>query len=497
MRLSSSTLDTLPRDVIRPDYDRAQVKRGVVHLGIGAFHRAHQAAIFDAALAAGDLRWGITGVSLRSPGVRDQLVPQDGLYTMLVRGMPVRDGTDDSNERAQVIGAVLDVLVAPENPAAVIAALAAPDTHIVTLTVTEKGYKLDRATGALFTDDPDVAHDLASLDAPLTAPGFIVAALARRRAGGLPPISILSCDNLPDNGKLLRGAVLAMAAAHDPALAAWIAAEIAFPATMVDRIVPATSDADIAALRRKLGVEDQAMVKTEPFTQWVIEDHFAGERPDFAALGVQLTSRVAAWEAAKLRLLNGSHSGMAYLGALAGIEFVHEAIAKPLIRAFVEALWDEASATLDPPPGLDIAAYRAQLLRRFTNPTLQHKLRQIAMDGSQKLPQRLLAPIAERRAGNLPVDALSLAVAAWMHWQAGIADDGSAFAVDDPLAATTAAAVRDDPRAMVEAMMGISAIFPPALAADDGLAAAIADHLATLITKGALAALANLARARL
>lgn len=477
MRLSTATI----ADTLRPAYDRAAVRGGVVHLGIGAFHRAHQAVVFDDALCAGDLRWGITGVSLRSAGVRDQLAPQDGLYTLVVR--------DGAGETTRVIGAVQRVLVAPEDPAAVTAALASPDTHIVTLTVTEKGYPIDRATGALLTSD-EVAHDLASLDAPVTAPGFIVAGLAARRRAGLPPFTVISCDNLPDNGAVLRGAVLAMAREHDTGLADWIARYGAFPATMVDRIVPATTPADIVALGLP---EDHAMVKTEPFTQWVIEDCFAGPRPDFAALGVQLTADVAPWEAAKLRLLNGAHSGIAYLGGLQGLDLVHDVVAAPGGRGFVEALWDEAGETLDPPPGLDIAAYRAALLDRFANPALQHRTRQIAMDGSQKLPQRLLAPIVERRARSMPVDALALAVAAWMRWQGGRADDGSRYTVDDPLAAVTAAAVRDDPCEMVEAMTAIRPIFPPAFAHDDGLKALIAEHLVRLAGQGTRPALARYA----
>lgn len=485
-RLSNATMATLPAEVARPSYDRAAVKAGVVHLGIGAFHRAHQAAVFDAALTAGDLRWGIIGVSLRSRGVRDQLVPQDGLYTLVEREGDAR--------RLQLIGAVQTVLVAPEHPAAVVAALASPDTHLVTLTITEKGYKLDPATGALIEADADVAADLASLEVPRTAPGFLVAALARRRAAGLPPFTAISCDNLPHNGARLRQAVLRMAAAHDAELAAWIEAEGAFPQTMVDRIVPATTDVDVAELARTLGSEDQAMVKTEPFSQWVIEDRFAGPRPDFAALGVQLTDDVAPWEEAKLRLLNGAHSGIAYLGGLAGIDFVHEVVALPEGRRFVERLWDEAESTLSPPPGLDIAAYRAQLMARFANAALQHRTRQIAMDGSQKLPQRLLASIAACRGTDTRCPALKLAVAAWMRWQEGIDDQGRAFTVDDPLAARTAAALEGTVTAeeKVAALLALDAIFPPALAEDAALAQLLAAWLHRLETEGARATLARL-----
>ncbi|MDM7955196.1 mannitol dehydrogenase family protein [Blastomonas sp.] len=470
MRLSSHTLGQLPSDVALPAYDRTAVKRGVVHLGIGAFHRAHQAAVFNAALASGDPRWGVTGVSLRSAGVRDQLELQDGLYTLLVRS--------GAGSQARVIGSVLDVLVAPEDPRRVVDAIAAADTHLVTLTITEKGYKLDRATGGLLADDADIAHDMASLEAPRTAPGLIVAGLKLRRTVGLPALTIMSCDNLPHNGALLRDAVIAMARAHDAGLADWIAAEAAFPSTMVDRIVPATTDDDIAARRELTGIEDLAMVKTEPFTQWVIEDWFCGPRPDFAALGVQLTDKVAPWEDAKLRLLNGAHSAIAYLGGLGGDEFVHQFVARDAGRAMIETLWDEAQTTLDPPAGLDIPAYRAALLERFANPALQHRTRQIAMDGSQKLPQRLIAPLAERAAAGQQSPALVLAVAAWMRWQAGRTDDGTAFEIDDPAAARLADASGVD---------GYLAVLGAEL--DARTYAAIAAQLTRLEQSGALAAL--------
>jgi len=476
VRLSAETLGQVPASVARPAYDRAAVKAGVVHLGIGAFHRAHQAAVFEAALASGDLRWGVVGVSLRSASVRDQMNPQDDLYTLLVR--------EGAAQTPQIIGAVQRVLVAPEEPEAVVAALASPGTHLVTLTVTEKGYCLDRKTGKLMGEDADVAADLAGLERPRTAAGFLVAALARRRAEGLAPLSILSCDNLPHNGALLKGAVLAMAEAHDPALAAWIAQGCTFPATMVDRIVPATTDEDIAGLAALTGVEDRAMVKAEPFLQWVIEDSFAGERPDFAALGVQLTDAVAPWEEAKLRLLNGAHSAIAYLGGLAGDAFVHEFVGTAQGRAFVERLWDEVVPTLNPPAGLDVPAYRQELMARFANSALQHRTRQIAMDGSQKLPQRLLAPLAAVAEQGGSFAAITLAVAAWVRWQAGTSDAGESFAIDDPAAAALADALRlaATPRARVTAALGVLGHVPDAAVLD-----AVAAHLGHLETSGARA----------
>ena len=481
-RLNDAALSGLPADVASPAYDRAAVKTGVVHLGIGAFHRAHQAVVFDDALASGDLRWGVLGASLRSPGVRDQLNPQDGLYTLVVR-----DGAD---EHLRVIGAGRGVLVGPENPAALVAAMTGAEVHIVTLTVTEKGYRLDPATGDLLLDDPEVAADLADIGAPRTAPGFIVAALRARKASGLKPFTVISCDNLPHNGKRIRAGVLAMARRIDPALAAWIEAEGAFPQTMIDRIVPATIPDDIARLTARLGVEDQGMVKAEPFTQWVIEDWFAGERPDFAAFGVQLTDAVEPWEDAKLRLLNGSHSAIAYLGALSGYEHVHEAVAVPALAAYVENLWDEAQTTLNPPPGLDVAAYRAELMARFSNPALMHRTRQIAMDGSQKLPQRLLAGMAERLAAGQGVEAMALGVAAWMRWQEGLTESGEPVVVDDPLAARTAEliAASENDEAEVRALLTLSAIFPEALANDSRFVEAVTGAFLSLREHGAVEA---------
>ena len=486
-RLSNATLAGLPAGVERPGYDRAAVKTGVVHLGIGAFHRAHQAVVFDDALRSGDLRWGVLGVSLRSPGVRDQLAPQDGLYSVVVR-----DGDED---HTRIIGAVRGVLVAPEDPAAVVAAMASPDVHIVSLTVTEKGYRLDPASGGLLTGDPDVAADLADLSKPRTAPGFLVAALAVRRRAGLPPFTVVSCDNLPHNGARVRSAVLARAEAHDPALAGWIAAGGAFPQTMVDRIVPATTPEDIDAQAARLGVRDAGMVKTEPFTQWVVEDRFAGPRPDLGSPGVQLTDAVPPWEDAKLRLLNGAHSSIAYLGGLAGHAFVHEVVAVPVFRAFVERLWDEAEATLNPPPGLDIPAYRADLMARFSNPSLQHRTRQIAMDGSQKLPQRLLASIAARLDADRSIEALALGVAGWIRWQAGVTETGERFAVDDPMAARIAEALADaaTPRDRVRAVSALTGIVSPRLAADARFTDTVARHLEGLTTNGVAAWLAQTA----
>lgn len=483
MRLSEATLGDLPAPVERPGYDRAAVRTGVVHLGLGAFHRAHQAVVFDDALRSGDMRWGVLGVSLRSPGVRDQLQPQDGLYSLLVR--------DGDTERTRVIGAIQGVLVAPEDPVAVVQAMASPEVHIVSLTVTEKGYRLDPASGALIQTDPDVAADLADLTAPRTAPGFLVAALAERRRRGLAPFTVVSCDNLPHNGARVLAAVVGMAERADPELADWIKRAGAFPATMVDRIVPATTPEDIDALARRLGVVDHGMVKTEPFTQWVIEDRFRGPRPNFEALGVQMTDDVTPWEDAKLRLLNGAHSSIAYLGGLAGHTFVHQVVAEPAFTAFVERLWDEAQTTLSPPPGLNVAAYRRDLMARFRNAALGHRTHQIAMDGSQKLPQRLLATMTDRLNAGQGIEALALGVAAWIRWQAGVDETGVAYVVDDPLVDRLADALSDSSSALarVRAIADLPGIVPRALAQDGRFLQAVGDALSRIESRGVRGAL--------
>jgi len=318
LRLSNATLDRIPGLIRRPVYDRSQVKPGIVHLGIGAFHRAHQAVVIDDLLASGGTDWGIIGASLRSPETRDALVPQDGLYTVAVRSGA---GTDH-----RVIGSVLDIEVGAENPERLIARMADPAIRIVSLTVTEKGYCHTPQTGELNENHPDIVHDLANPGAPRSVPGFLVAALTRRRNSGTAPFTVLSCDNLSANGHTAGRIVTQFAALKSRDLAEWIEAEVAFPSTMVDRIVPETTDLDRAEVSSVLGMIDARPVVTEPFTQWIVEDQFPAGRPDLAAAGVQMVSDVTPFEHMKLRLLNASHSALAYLGYLAG----HETIASTM-----------------------------------------------------------------------------------------------------------------------------------------------------------------------
>jgi fructuronate reductase len=485
MRLSDSQL---PNGLMGPAYDRHAVRLGQVHLGVGAFHRAHQAVYSEACLSAGDLRWGILGASLRSPQVADQLNPQHGLYSCLVR--------EGGESRASVIGAIQNVLVAPENPAALIAAMTDKDVHVVTLTITEKGYHLDPATGALRMDDSAIAADLAMPHAPTTAPGLLVTALAARKAAGLAPFTALSCDNLPDNGGRLKQAVLDFARAQDDSLADWIERFGAFPASMVDRIVPAATADDLAQFAADFGVQDLGLVKTEPFSQWVIEDHFTGERPQWELAGAQFTQDVASWEMAKLRMLNGAHSALAYLGNLASYQTVDQAMANPAFERFVDHLQDEAESTLTPPPGLNLAAYRSDLKRRFKNAALMHKTYQIAMDGSQKLPQRLLATIATRIARGQDFACLALAVASWMRWQAGVDEHGQTYEVQDPFAAQTHALYHKGRNGFEKAasLCSLEAVFGPSLSRDPRFVSTVGAALDALLKQGARASVEVLAQ---
>lgn len=420
MRLNRETAAQLSASVERPGYDPATQACGIVHFGIGAFHRAHQAAYTDAAMAAGDRDWRIIGVSLRSGDVAEQLNPQDGLFTLVERS------SDAVTMR--LIGSVAKVIVAARNPDDVIEAIASADTHIVSFTVTEKGY-VRRADGMLDSGNPALASDLSGA-VPQTIYGFVAAGLARRKAAGLPGLTLLSCDNLADNGRQLAMLMRAYLEATDPALANWFAVHCRCPGTMIDRIVPAMTAEDRAWVADQIGLADEGAIITERFTQWVIEDDFVGPRPRWEAVGAQLVADVRPFEAAKLRMLNGAHSALAYLGLDAGHEFVHQAVADPAIRPMIEAIMrDEAAATLDPGSGIDTIAYADELLDRFANSALQHRLMQIAMDGSQKIPQRWLEPLAINQAAGRSSPATLQALAAWVRHVRG--DERS---VDDPQA---------------------------------------------------------------
>jgi fructuronate reductase len=392
-RLSPEALAVLPTEVARPAYDIAAARVGIVHLGVGAFHRAHQAVYVDDRLAAGETGWAICGASLRSSDTRDALKPQDGLYSVAVRGA--------EGEALRIVGSLRRLIVAPEDPQALLAAMCEPRVRIVMLTVTEKGYCHDPATCRLDETHPAIRRDFGDLHTPSSAPGFLVEALARRRAGGAAPFAVVSCDNLPSNGATARNVVTRVAELRDPDLGRWVEGEVAFPSTMVDRIVPATTDEDRARVAARLGVEDAWPVVTEPFSQWVIEDHFPSGRPRFEDSGATMVADIAPFELAKLRLLNGSHSTLAYLGYLAGYETIADAVADASFARLIGELMEAESApTLDAGASGDLKRYMRELQARFRNPALRHRTWQIAMDGSQKLPQRLLGTVRASRRTN-------------------------------------------------------------------------------------------------
>jgi fructuronate reductase len=421
-RLSDATLAKLPRDVARPRYDRKAIRTGIVHLGVGAFHRAHMAALTDDCLNAGALDWGIAAASLRSPDTRDALAPQDGLYTLALR--------ENDTQALRVIASIRQMLVAPENPSALLSAMTDPAVRIVSLTVTEKGYTANVASGNLNLDDPGVRHDLAHADTPRTALGFLAQALALRRSVGVAPFTVLSCDNLPGNGHLLHRFLTQFTEARDPALGRFVSENVAFPSTMVDRIVPATTAADRAMIASRLGLTDAWPVMAEPFFQWVIEDNFPTGRPDWAWAGVEFATDVAPYEAMKLRLLNGAHSTIAAMGRLSGTETVADAFGNPVIRGFITAIWDEVAPTIA--PGINVADYTTRLLTRFDNTALHHRCAQIATDASLKVPQRLIAPLRDLRAKGADAPHLCFALAAWIRSCQGADEAGRPMPLSDP-----------------------------------------------------------------
>ncbi|MCG7391773.1 mannitol dehydrogenase family protein [Microvirga sp. ACRRW] len=485
-RLSEASLNDLPRAVMRPPYDRSAVTTGIVHLGVGAFHRAHQAVYVEDILAQ-EPHWGIVAASLRSPDTYDALEPQDGLYTLSIRS--------GEGEKLRVIGAIQRVIVAPQAIEDLLKVMADPKTRIVSLTVTEKGYCHDPATGTLNESHPDVVHDLRNPHLPRSAPGFIIEALRRRRIAGVPPFTVLTCDNLPSNGRTVKRVLTRFAELSDPAFGRFVANEVACPCTMVDRIVPATSDEDRRRIREELGVTDAWPVVTEPFTQWVIEDSFPQGRPTWETVGAEFVSDVEPYEHMKLRLLNGSHSTLAYLGYLAGYETVADTMADPAFERLIAGLMnEEVTSTLHMPAGADLAAYKRALIERFKNPALRHRTWQIAMDGSQKLPQRLLGTVRDRLRDDAPIQRLALGVAAWMRYVTGIDEQGAPIDVRDPMAARlreTADRAGVSPERLAGELLAVREIFGDDLPHDARFTGPVKAALGQLYAQGAKRTVAN------
>jgi len=478
-RLCERTLPYVPLDVLRPHYDRASTRIGVVHFGPGAFHRAHQASYFDRLLVR-DSRRAICAVSLKTASVRDALTPQDGLYTLVEL---------DEAPTVRIVGAIRELLVAPEDPAALSRRLCAPDTALITITVTEKGYCLDGG-GKLDFEHPDILHDLRHPEAPASLVGWLVRGLQLRHQRGLGPCLVVSCDNLSDNGPTLERAVLDFAARRDRALAGWIVERTRFPRTMVDSITPATDAALRTRAAQVLGLQDSWPVQRERFVQWVVEETDFADQPDWASVGVTVSRDVSVYERAKLRLLNGAHSTLAYLGLLAGLETVAQAMAQPELRAFVEQLMvEDIEPTLE---GGELGAYRQSILRRFENPAMQHQLGQIAWDGSQKLPIRILGTIADAMRSNRPLTRLVLPIAAWMSFIRVKA--AARTSIVDPLGEQLAARGRHatgDPRHDLPMFFDLPGVFSTALTGNAGFVKALGDAYELIARVGSLATVAR------
>ncbi|KQV31879.1 D-mannonate oxidoreductase [Rhizobium sp. Root1203] len=459
-----------------PGYDREALTAGILHLGPGAFFRAHFAPFTDAALSAAGGDWGIEVASLRTADVADHLNEQNGLYTVLVR--------DSAGTQAEVIGPILRAHVATRNPAELLQRLEDPAIRIVSLTVTEKAYGFDAANGGLDLKHADVAADLANPHAPRGVIGYLVEGLSRRRAKDIAPFTPLSCDNLPSNGAVLKRLVLDFAERVDPPLRQWIERNVPFPSTMVDRITPASTDATYRDAEALTGRQDLAAIETEPFTQWVIEDHFANGRPRWEKAGALMVEDVSAYEKMKLRMLNGAHSLLAYLGYIGGYEFIRDVMDDAGLAALARRQMNAAAATLDPLPGIDFDAYADELIARFANKAIAHRTYQIAMDGTQKLPQRLLEPATEALAHGSKAETYAIAVAAWMRYAIGIDRNGKSFELRDPRAGEIAALLADVPRnggAVSAALFGLPGLFPAALTGNAGWTEDVANKLELLI----------------
>ena len=448
IKLSSAALANPPAGVAGPHYDRARLRAGVLHFGVGNFHRAHQAVYLDDLFNAGlDQDWAILGAGVRAADVvlRERLAEQDYLTTVVEQ--------EAHSAKARVVGAMID-FVPPGDSAANLEALMRPEIRIVSLTITEGGYYISPATQHFDSAHPDIVADAANLAAPKTVFGLIVAGLRRRRAAGIAPFTVMSCDNIPGNGHVTENAVAGLAEIADPELARWIRANVAFPNSMVDRITPGTTDRERGALLAQFGVEDNWPVFCEEFRQWVVEDHFPSGRPQFEKVAVTFTADVAPFELMKIRILNGGHAAIAYPAALLDIHFVHEAMEDAQIRAYLEKLTrDEIIPTVPPPPGVVLEDYCDLIARRFANPKIADTIPRLCFDGANRQPKFILPTAADRAAAGAGVTGLALVSALWARYCQGETESGktsSENVPEWPRLLAHAARARHDPRAFLE-----------------------------------------------
>jgi mannitol 2-dehydrogenase len=484
--LTAASLSALAPEVATPTYDRSAVRTGIVHFGVGAFHRAHEAMYLDRLMNEGKaLDWGICGVGVlpSDSAMRDVMAAQDCLYTLVVKHP---DGTFEP----RVIGSIVDYLFAPDDPDAVIERMADAATRIVSLTVTEGGYNIHAVTGDFDAERPDIRHDLESGAAPRTMFGLITEALARRRSRGLPPFAVMSCDNIQGNGHVARRSFAAFARLRDPDLGAWLEAEVPFPNGMVDRITPVTTDDDRTELERRFGVQDQWPVTCEPFTQWVLEDRFEA-RPPLEDAGVQVVDDVEPYELMKLRLLNASHQAQCYFGYLAGYRLVHDVCQDPLFARFLLAYMDvEATPTLEPVPGIDLEWYKHNLIERFSNAQVRDTVARLCAESSDRIPKWVLPVIRHNLAHGGEIRLAAAVVASWARYAEGVDEEGLPIVVVDRLRDTLTAAAREQ-RTDPLAFLRNRELFGD-LVDDDRFTAAYVESLDSLHDRGARKTLEDL-----
>ncbi|MDO6719142.1 mannitol dehydrogenase family protein [Psychrosphaera sp. 1_MG-2023] len=456
--LNLTTMALLPKAVVRPKYDFASRTASIVHIGIGAFHKAHQATFTEDMMAQTDGNYRIIAVSLRSAGMRDSLKAQDYLYTAIERS--------NKTEQARVIGALQEVLVAPEDPQSVVNVLSNDAITVVTATITEKGYCLLPGNTGLDLAHTDIQHDLNNPNTPKTMVGFIVRACQVRQQKNGKGFTFISCDNLPDNSKMAGKAILEFAQKINADLARWIKSNVSFSNSMVDRIVPAVTPNDIESYTLNNGVIDNALVTSEPFRQWVIEDNFNGDRPPWDLAGALFVKDVSQYERLKLRYLNGSHSALAYLGKITGHQFIHQAIANPTLRRLVGALMADMKRTLSSSMDFNFDDYGNVIIDRFLNDEIQYQTQQVATDGSQKLPQRIMAPMQELLADDYLSKPMCLVLAGWVRYLSGISELGETHAVSDPMVQQLQGICGDKtltPIQKIYQLMEIDGLFPAAI----------------------------------
>ena len=483
-KLNNASLHTLRPEVRIPAYNRTELLQHTIHLGVGGFHRAHQAVYLDDLLAMPNTeRWGECGIGVLKSDIRmrDALAIQNSLYTLVERGAAAQS--------ARVIGSLVDFLYVPDQREAAIERMASPEARIVSLTITEGGYYIDDSTGVFLSGHPDIQHDLEHPGAPASSMGLIAAALDRRRLRDLAPFTVMSCDNLQGNGHITRRVLLAFTGLSNPALQQWIERNVAFPNSMVDRITPATTPADIAFVSEHFGIDDAWPVVTEPFRQWVVEDTFSNGRPAWQSVGVELISDVLPYEIMKMRLLNGSHLAMAYLGAVAGFTYVHDILAEPLFVEFIQAFMEEVTPVVPVIPGTSVAEYKRTLMERFSNPTINDQVTRICSEGSAKIPKWLVPSIAELldRGGQTKV--LALVVASWIFYLGLDLDERGQRLEKIDARETELALLARSSHASTDSLLAVISIFGDRLASNSSFTPAVTDALRSLQHSGVRATL--------